>query len=120
MAPSPPPTSAASSCTITVHASAPTRTGRPVVAVPTEEQVVLSELGVTEAQIETVLVAAPRAAAPEPTRDQARLTAETTARSEAVVIEVARPTPHTTFSPTAHSTYAAAEASSPPVMACSE
>ena len=34
----------------------------------------------------------------------ARLTAETTARRDAVVIEVAMPTPHTTLSPIAHST----------------
>ncbi|SDC59468.1 hypothetical protein SAMN05444580_101327 [Rhodococcus tukisamuensis] len=54
----------------------------------------------------------------------ARLTAETTARSEAVVIEVATPTPHTTLLVpsgvvTAASTYAAALASSPADMACS-
>lgn len=35
---------------------------------------------------------------------QARLTAETTARSDAVVMDVASPTPHTTVPPTAHST----------------
>lgn len=34
----------------------------------------------------------------------ARFTADTTARSDAVVIEVAMPTPHTTLSPIAHST----------------
>ena len=49
-----------------------------------------------------------------------RLTAETTARSEAVVMEVAMPTPQLTESPIAHSTYAAACALSPEDMACSE
>lgn len=38
------------------------------------------------------------------TRQDARLTAETTARREAVMIDGAMPTPHTTLSPTAHST----------------
>ncbi|TQM29297.1 hypothetical protein FB390_0891 [Nocardia bhagyanarayanae] len=49
-------------------------------------------------------VAGARKPRPRRTRQLARLTAETTARSEAVVIEVAMPTPQTTLSPTAHST----------------
>ncbi len=53
-------------------------------------------------------------------RASARFTAETTARSEAVVIEVAMPTPQVTVSPMATSTYDAAWASSPADMACSE
>ncbi len=50
----------------------------------------------------------------------ARLTAETTARSDAVVMDVAMPTPHTVCPPTEASTYAAACAPSPDDIACSE
>ena len=53
-------------------------------------------------------------------RAQVILTAETTARSEAVVIDVAMPTPHTVFPSMEASTYAAAAASSPEDIACSE
>ncbi len=51
-------------------------------------------------------VAGVRTPRPHRTRQfaAARLTADTTARSEAVVMEVAMPTPQTTLSPTAHST----------------
>jgi hypothetical protein len=49
----------------------------------------------------------------------ARLTADTTAFSEALTIELSIPTPHSTLSSTAHSTYAAARASSPDDRACS-
>ena len=49
----------------------------------------------------------------------ARLTAEITARSEAVTMLESNPTPHSTCSPTAHSTYAAAVASPPADSACS-
>ncbi len=50
---------------------------------------------------------------------QARLTAEMTALSDAVTMLASSPTPHRTFSPTAHSTYAAAMASPPEDRACS-
>jgi hypothetical protein len=50
----------------------------------------------------------------------ARFTADTTARSDAVVIDVAIPTPHTVLPAIEASTYAAACASSPEDMACSE
>lgn len=50
----------------------------------------------------------------------ARLTADTTARNEAVVMDGAMPTPHTVRPLTDASTYAAACASSPELMACSE
>ena len=50
---------------------------------------------------------------------QARLTAEITALSEAVTMFASRPTPQRTWSPTAHSTYAAAIASPPEDRACS-
>src|SRR5690606_19265132 len=49
----------------------------------------------------------PSASERSPVRQEvaaARFTAETTARSEAVVMEVAMPTPQTTLSPIAHST----------------
>ncbi len=49
----------------------------------------------------------------------ARLTALMTAFSEAVTMLASRPTPHSTLSPTAHSTYAAAMASPPALSACS-
>jgi Tetracyclin repressor-like, C-terminal domain len=51
---------------------------------------------------------------------EARLTADTTARSDAVVIDGAIPTPHTVLPFTDASTYAAACASSPALIACSE
>ena len=50
----------------------------------------------------------------------ARFTADTTARNDAVVIDGAIPTPQTVLPPTDASTYAAACASSPPLIACSE
>ena len=50
---------------------------------------------------------------------QARLTAEITALSEAVTMLGSNPTPQRIFSPTAHSTYAAAIASPPDERACS-
>ncbi len=49
----------------------------------------------------------------------ARLTAERIARSEALTIDSCSPTPQSTRSPTAHSTYAAARASPPADRACS-
>ncbi len=49
----------------------------------------------------------------------ARLTAEITAFSDAVTMLASRPTPHSTWSPTRHSTYAAAIASPPADRACS-
>ena len=49
----------------------------------------------------------------------ARLTALMTALSDAVTMLGSRPTPHKTWSPTAHSTYAAAGASPPDDSACS-
>ena len=52
-------------------------------------------------------------------RRQARLTAEITALSEAVTMFGSTPTPHRIWSPTAHSTYAAARASPPEDSACS-
>ena len=60
--------------------------------------------------------------APAPVSDRyriARLTADTTAFSDALTIEPLTPTPHYTVSSTAHSTYAAARASSPADIACS-
>ena len=50
----------------------------------------------------------------------ARLTADTTARSDAVVIDVAMPTPQMVWPFTDASTYAAALACSPADIACSE
>ncbi len=50
---------------------------------------------------------------------QARLTALITALSEAVTMLASTPTPHSSWSPTAHSTYAAARASPPEDSACS-
>ena len=50
---------------------------------------------------------------------QARLTALITALSEAVTMLASSPTPQSTWSPTAHSTYAAAMASPPADSACS-
>ena len=49
----------------------------------------------------------------------ARFTADTTAFSDALTIEPFTPTPQSTVSSTAHSTYAAARASSPADIACS-
>src|SRR6478735_7026686 len=49
----------------------------------------------------------------------ARLTAETMALMDAVTIDGSTPTPQSTRSPTAHSTYAAARASPPADRACS-
>ena len=56
---------------------------------------------------------------PSPDRQRwrsARLTADTTAFSDAVTMFASMPTPHSTRSPTAHSTYAAARASPPADM----
>ena len=50
---------------------------------------------------------------------QARLTALMTALSDAVTMLASSPTPQSTWSPTTHSTYAAAMASPPEDSACS-
>lgn len=50
----------------------------------------------------------------------ARLTADTTAFSAAMLVLVSNPMPHRMRSPTAHSTKAAARALPPSLMACSE
>jgi len=52
-------------------------------------------------------------------RPRARLTADSTARSDAVTVLVSTPTPHRVWPPTSHSTYAAAWASLPADSACS-
>lgn len=48
-----------------------------------------------------------------------RLTAETTAFSEARVVFASMPMPHSTLSPIAHSMYEAACAEAPSLMVCS-
>src|SRR6266480_4720743 len=48
-----------------------------------------------------------------PYRPRARLTADSTARRDAVTVLVSTPTPHPVWPPTSHSTYAAAWASLP-------
>ncbi len=67
---------------------------------------------------------APAHAAPAPQHvtpryRMARFTADTTAFSDALTIDPFTPTPHSTVSSSAHSTYAAARASSPADIACS-
>ena len=52
-------------------------------------------------------------------RPRARLTADSTARRDAVTVLVSMPTPHRARPPTSHSTYAAAWASLPADSACS-
>ena len=52
-------------------------------------------------------------------RPRARLTADSTARRDAVTVLVSTPTPHRARPPTSHSTYAAAWASLPADSACS-
>ena len=68
----------------------------------------------------TFTITLPLARNPQPLRAlQARLTAEMTALREAVTMFASTPTPQSSSSPTAHSTYAAASASPPEERACS-